>query len=93
MNDINLINVKINTISTIIIVTTLEMVVTEEAVEAKNSSMGDKFAAEKKVTTILIVGTTHRMLDKVHHIIRKMESTVRKLDWKARITLKYYCAK
>ena len=45
MNDINLINFKINTISTIIIVTTLEMVVTEEAVEAKNSSMGDKFAA------------------------------------------------
>ena len=93
MNDINLINVKINTISTIIIVTTLEMVVTEEAVEAKNSSMGDTFAAENKVTIILIFGTTHRIIDKFHHSIRNMESTVRKLDWKARIKLKYYCAK
>ena len=44
-------------------------------------SMGASIAAEKKVTGILIVGTTHRMRSKVHHSERKMEVKVMILDW------------
>ena len=43
--------------------------------------MGASFTAEKKVTGVMIVGTTQRMRSKFHHSVRKTEVTVRKLDW------------
>ena len=49
------------------IVTTVKIVVTEEAVVEEESSMGASVAAEKKLTRMIIVGTTHRMRAKVHH--------------------------
>ena len=40
--------------------------------------MGDAVYAGKKFTGMLIVGETHRMREKVHHGIIKMEVTVSK---------------
>ena len=84
---IKLINVQINTMLKISIVTTVKILVTQEAVEEEESSMGATFATETKVTIILIVESTHKVRAKYHHGIRNMEITVRELEWKALTTL------
>ena len=78
---------------TISIATTVKILVTEEAAKEEKSSMGAIVAADNKVTRVLIVGTTYRILAKVHHGIRNMEVTVRKLDWQELKMLNYYCSK
>ena len=55
--------------------------------------MGSAVAAENNFEIILIVGTTHRMITKLHHGIRNMEGTVRKLDWQSLKTFQYCCEK
>ena len=55
--------------------------------------MRSEVTAENKVTIVIVFGTTHRMGAKSHHVIRNMDGTVRKLDWKAMMMLTYYCDK
>ena len=43
--------------------------------------MGAAVTAGKDFTIILIVGTTQIIRAKFYHVVRKMEGTVRKLDW------------
>ena len=87
MKGTNLINVKINTTETIRIATTVKILVTQEEVAEEESSMGASIADEKRFTRMPIVGTTRIMRAKGHHGIRKMEGTVRKLNWKSLTTL------
>ena len=60
--------------------TTVKIVVTEEASKEEEISTGASVAAEKRVTRMLLVGTTQRIQSKSHKGIRKMEGIVRKLD-------------
>ena len=71
-NVINLISFQINTMSKISIGKTVKIVVTEEAVVEEEILMGAAGAAVKRVTRIMVVGTTHIMRAKVHHGVRNI---------------------
>ena len=61
--------------------TTINIVVTEEAVEEEKSYMVAENTAGNKVTVMMIVGKTNRIRAKSHHGTINMEGIVRKLNW------------